>query len=106
MQACIGDDQRSLVFSHGFVDVPNYELFKILVRAQTKERIQMLPIAGQQAADRIAILLGDCSLVAMAVTLEGAINAVPVSQLVSFFLCVFDIGVGTNFLRFRLGKTS
>jgi len=106
MRACIGDDQGSLVFSHGFVDVPNYELLKILVRGETKERIQMLPIAGQQAADRITILLCDTSLVALAVTLEGAIHAVPVSQLVRFFLCVSDIGVGTNLLRFGIGKNS
>ena len=59
MQPCIIDNQGRLVFRHSLVDVPNHELLKILVRAEAHERVQMLPIAGQKTADRIAVLFGD-----------------------------------------------
>jgi len=104
MQACIVDDQGRLVFRHSLVDVPNHELLKILVCAEAHERVQMLPIAGQKTANRIAVLFGDASLVAMSETLEGAIYAVPVSQLVGLFLRFFDLGFGANSLGCGFGK--
>jgi hypothetical protein len=104
MQACIVDDQTRLVFRHSLVDVPNHELLKILVCGEAHKCVQMLPIAGQKAADRIAVLFGDSSLVAMSETLEGAIYAVPVSQLVSLFLRFFDLGFGTYSLGCGFSK--
>jgi len=65
MQARIINNQGSLVFRHSLVDVPNHELLKILVCAEAHERVQMLPIASQKTANRIAVLFGDASLVAM-----------------------------------------
>jgi hypothetical protein len=104
MQPCIIDNQGRLVFRHSLVDVPNHELLKILVRAEAHERVQMLPIASQKTADRIAVLFGDTPLVAMSETLERAIYAVPVSQLASLFLRFFDLGFGAHSLCRGFGK--
>ena len=104
MLACIADDQGSLVFRHGFINVSNHELLKTLIGGEPNECIQMLPIAGQQAADRIAVLFGDSSFVAMSETFERAIDAIPVSQLVSFLLRFPDLCFSTDFLSGRLGK--
>ena len=104
MQACIVDNQGRLVFRHGLVDVPNHELLKILVGAEAHERVQMLPITGQKTADRIAVLFGNCSFVAMSETLERKIYTVPVSQLVGLFLRFFDLGIGAHSLGRGFGK--
>ena len=104
MQARIVDDQGRLVFRHRLVDVPNHELLKILVCGKAHECVQMLPITGQKAADRITVLFGDSSLVAMSETLERAIYAVPVSQLVGLFLRFFDLGFGAQLLGRGFGK--
>ena len=86
MLARVADDQGSLVFRHGFIDVSNHELLKALVEeVDFDECIQMLPIASQQTADRIAVLFGDSSLVAMGKAFERAIDAIPVSQFVTPF---------------------
>lgn len=104
MLARIADDQGSLVLRHGFIDVSNHELLKALVGGEPNECIQMLPIASQQTADRIAVLFGDSSLVAMGETFERAIDAIPVSQLVSFPLRQLDLRFSTHFLSGRFGK--
>ena len=105
MLARIIDDQVSFIFGHGFIDMPNDELLKALVGSETDERVQMLPITSQKTAHGIAILLGDCSLVAVREALERAVHTIPVSELVSLFLRLANLILSAYFLGCGFAKS-
>lgn len=89
VKTCVLDNLSCFIFGHAFVYVPNHELLESAIgNCETQQDTQLVPVMRKQMAYGTAITLGDRSLVALRIALEGAMHALPVVQLACFHLCL------------------